>query len=132
MNDQRGEGDNGHILPFNFLKTRSVCLPYLSNALLHVVFSLKITMVGAPNPVDSQLKAVSVPPDDPIDFSRTDWMDLPTFITTLPEITKESNIRDMAEKSIVILRHPPPGTDTSPSAAMLPTDSLLIQSCLRF
>jgi hypothetical protein len=56
-------------------------------------------MAEAPNPADSQLTSVSVPPDDPIfDFTRTDWLDPPTFITNLPETTKESNIRDMAEK----------------------------------
>jgi hypothetical protein len=71
---------------------------------VHVVFSLKTTMADAPNPADSQLTSASVPPDDPIfDFSCTDWMDPPTFITTLPEITtsKESNIREMAEKARV-------------------------------
>jgi hypothetical protein len=56
-------------------------------------------MIGAPNPVDSQLTAVTVPPDDPIfDFTITDWIDPPKFITTLPETTKESNIRSMTEK----------------------------------
>ena len=56
-------------------------------------------MIGASNPVDFQLKAASVPPDDPIfDFSCIDWIDPPKFITTLPETTKESIIRDMAEK----------------------------------
>ena len=56
-------------------------------------------MIGAPNPDDPQLKAASVPPDDPIfDFSITDWLDPPNFVTTLPATTKESNIRLMTEQ----------------------------------
>ena len=56
-------------------------------------------MAEAPNPAAPQLTAVSVPPDDPIfDFTCTDWLDPPSFVTTLPETTKESNIRSMTEK----------------------------------
>ena len=56
-------------------------------------------MVGAPNPADSQLTAATVPPDDPdFDFTTTDWLDPPKFVTNLPETTKESDIRSMAEK----------------------------------
>ena len=56
-------------------------------------------MADVPNPADSQLTAASVPPDDPIfDFTCVDWLDPPSFITTLPETTKDSNIRAMAEQ----------------------------------
>jgi hypothetical protein len=64
-----------------------------------VVFSLKTTMTGDLNPAVSQLKAASVPPDDPIfDFTVLDWMDPPKYVTNLPETTKESDIRAMAEQ----------------------------------
>ncbi|KAI2506579.1 hypothetical protein MHU86_7894 [Fragilaria crotonensis] len=55
--------------------------------------------------IDKSAPAVALPfdsptpPHDPIfDFDTSTWIDPPVYVTTLPETTPESNIREMTEK----------------------------------
>ncbi|KAI2498103.1 hypothetical protein MHU86_16413 [Fragilaria crotonensis] len=56
-------------------------------------------MIDKSAPAVSLPLASPTPPHDPIfDFDTSTWIDPPVNVTTLPETTPESNIREMTEK----------------------------------
>ena len=57
-----------------------------------------VDLTDADDTADTQLTTINVPSDEtPFDFTVVDWIEPPVYVTNLPEMTPDSDIRVLAE-----------------------------------